>query len=167
MSRIYENSGENDIKNDNDFRIAILNKTNRAWELFLTIMNDNIELHRTVTFVYGKEGYEAYPNRQNLMDYNIVLDAYLGMITTNLCVLLGRGRNDKLSILKAKEQYDTAMIDTFYAKNEQQLDCLFDARNQMYAHIDNDISDSAFNLNYDFLKVCIYFLADLFRRGKK
>ena len=168
MSKFYEpveNGG--DIASDSDFRIAIARKIQRALDLFLTIARNNIELHNTFTFTYGEETYNAYPDKESLMNYWITYEAYTGLIINNLCVLLGDRKNDKLSILKAKEEYDTVIIDEFYCKNQKQLKSLFTARDKMYAHIDADLDGNAFEYSIDFLGECVSFLETLFRGGKK
>lgn len=162
MSKFYEPvENEGDIKNDSDLRVAIHNKTRRAWDLFAKLTNENGELYMIVTLRRGEQAFNDYPDKGKMRDFYITLDAFRCLITNNLCVLLGQRKNDKLSIWHNKEKYNTALIDDFYTKHEKELQSLFTARDKVYAHIDTNVTESAFLHEDSFLRICVHFLMDL------
>ncbi len=167
MGKFYENSEPDGIQSDHDLRIAILNKTKAATKELKTIIDNNIQAYNIITFRYGEEAMKDYPNKAYLMQISLYLEAFSGLIVNNLCALIGKGKNDTLSIYKHKKSYDEKAIDAFYLRHEEKLSSLTMARNKVYAHIDTNVTEHAFLINIRFFERCLNFVERILKGGQK
>ena len=89
---------------------------------------------------------------------NVKQESYKMLIVNYLTALLGKRKNDKISLYNhpIKEQEQT--IKQFFKTNADELNAVFSVRDKVYSHVDVDFMNTCKNISFDFIEKCIGFL---------
>lgn len=91
-------------------------------------------------------------------------ESYKMLIVNYLMVLLGRRKNDKISICKFYWLNDNKKsIDEFYEQYKDEIDNLQSLRDKVYSHFDLDYITAVNNIKFEFIETCIDFLNNIFQ----
>lgn len=91
-------------------------------------------------------------------------ESYKMLIVNYLMVLLGRRKNDKISICKFYWLNDNKKsIDEFYEQYKDEIDNLQSLRDKVYSHFDLDYITAVNNIKFEFIETCIDFLNSIFQ----
>lgn len=142
---------------DDKMRIAIYFKTKRAYEMFMELINANKGRYIFIT----RDDVSKY------LDLDVRLESFRTLIINYLVVLLGKGKFDKMSVWNNKSKFNIEQIETFYKDNEVDLKKLFETRNKVFAHFDNQEYDKLPILHFEIIEKCFAFLECVLIRGGK
>lgn len=109
-------------------------------------------------YLLDKTGKANDSNCLPKVDYlllDVQLESYRMLIVNYLNALIGRGKNDKISIFSEK---DNPEILNFYKENETNIQELKSMRDKLYAHCDLDFNVVLKAITPEFIEKCLTLL---------
>lgn len=124
---------------------ALINKVEMAYQLFKK----------------KQEEYTIIANTEEFLLSDVKKESYRMLIINYLIVLLGDGKNDKISLFNSKNEFIRNKTQKFIKDRKVEFDNLKKVRNKVYAHFDEDYEKSTTAISGEFIISCINFITEM------
>ena len=97
---------------------------------------------------------------EELLDNNFKEECLRMMLINYSVVLIGTGKNDKVSLYNDPILSKVPKVQEFYEKHKDQIKYLKMLRDKIYSHVDPDLQDLLISMPLDFIKELILFVTE-------
>lgn len=140
-------------------QVMLLNKVNLAFEEYMELIINVPEIE--MIFTHSREDVKKH------LVADVKSESLKMLIVNYSMALLGRGRNDKVSVFNNQLKIEDEQSRLFCCKYIKELDELKIIRNKIYAHHDLDWHNHCKGITNEFISQCIQFVACVLKNSKE